>query len=307
VNSTNEPPTVSAVVATRDRLELLARAVRAIVAQEYAGTIETVVVMDGGPPPSELVSERSDRPLRIICNARTPGLAGARNTGIQAATGDLVAFCDDDDVWHRDKISEQVLALDRHPAALLAVTGMTVVREGHRIDRIHPAERIPLHEFVLSRVQEAHPSSFLWRREAFDEIGLVDEELPGSYGEDWDLLLRAARIADVVNVPSSLLDVHWHPGSFFADRWSTIVEAIDRGLEKHPEIAASPRGHARQLGRRAFAQAASGDRRGAVGTARRALGRWPGDRRAWVALAVAGRAVSAERAQRLANAVGRGI
>jgi hypothetical protein len=218
----------------------------------------------------------------------------------------LVAFCDDDDVWYRDKISEQVTALERHPSAYLCVTGMTVVREGRRTDRVHAAERIGLDEVVVSRVQEAHPSSFLWRREAFDEIGLVDEELPGSYGEDWDLLLRAARVADVVNVPRSLLDVHWHRGSFFSDRWTTIVAAIDHGIAKHPEIVASPRGHARKLGRRAFAQAACGDRRGALRTARRALRRWPGDRRAWVALAVAG-GLSAERAQRLANAVGRGI
>lgn len=300
-------PMITAVVATRDRLEMLRRAVDAIVAQEYAGIVETIVVIDGGATPEGLASDDARRPVRVIPNQRMQGLPGARNTGILASDGEFIAFCDDDDVWQPGKLDAQVSLLESRPGVLLAVTGMTVVWKDRRIDRVHPSTTLTLDDFVCARVQEAHPSSFLWRRGAFDLIGLVDEQLPGAMGEDRDLLIRVARHSNVGNVPRSFVDVHWHPGTFFMDKWATVVEAIDYFLDKHPELISSTRGHARFLGRRAFALAASGDRAGAFGSAARSLRLWPGDRRAWTAVVVASGLVSADRAQRLANSRGRGI
>lgn len=300
-------PKVTAIVATRDRLEMLRGAVAAIVGQEYDGVVQTIIVVDGGPEPEGLQSDDPRRPIRVVPNKRRAGLPGARNTGILEAEGDLIAFCDDDDVWQPGKLSAQAELLAARPDVMLAVTGMTVVWTDRRIPRVHPSETLTLADFVRTRVQEAHPSSFVWRREAFDLIGLVDEDLPGAYGEDRDLLIRIARYSEVGNVPRSLVDVHWHPGTFFMDKWATIAEAIDYSLQKHPELTESTKGHARFLGRRAFAEAACGDRRGAFRTAARSLRLWPGDRRAWTAMVVASGFISAERAQKMANSVGRGI
>lgn len=300
-------PKVSAIIATKDRLDMLRRAVAAIVEQAYDGVVETIVVMDGGPEPDDLQSHDPRRPIRIVPNKRKPGLPGARNTGILEAEGDLIAFCDDDDVWQSNKLSAQVALLSERPDVMLAVTGMTVVWNGRRIPRVWSADTLSLADFVRSRVQEVHPSSFVWRREAFEAIGLVDEELPGAYGEDWDLLIRIARCSDVGNVPCSLVDVHWHPGTFFMDKWAIIAQAIDYSLQKHPELTESRHGHALLLGRQSFAQAACGDRGPAFRTAVRSLRLWPGDRRAWTAIVVASGLISAERAQKLANSVGRGI
>jgi len=294
-------PMITAVVATRDRLAMLRTAVNAIVAQDYAGVVQTIVVIDGGATPEGLASDDARRPIRVMTNQRKQGLPGARNTGILASDGEFIAFCDDDDVWQPGKLEAQVSLLESRPDVLLVVTGMTVVWNERRIERVYPSTTLTLEDFV------AHPSSFLWRREAFDLVGLVDEELPGAMGEDRDLLIRVARYSDIGNVTSSFVDVHWHPGTFFMDKWATVVEAIDYFLDKHPELVASPRGHSRFLGRRAFALAACGDRAGALASAMRSLRLWPGDRRAWTALVVASGLVSAERAQRLANSRGRGI
>ena len=62
-----------------------------------------------------------------MTNERTPGLAGGRNSGILAGSGELVAFCDDDDEWLPTKVEKQVEALagavgahggDRHHRAV---------------------------------------------------------------------------------------------------------------------------------------------------------------------------------------------
>src|SRR3954454_19667711 len=91
-------PMVSVVVPTRDRAALLKRAIAAVLGQDYPGEIECMVVFDQSPPelPEDLpIPPR--RSLVAVTNRRTPGLAGARNTGLVVARGQLVAHCDDDD------------------------------------------------------------------------------------------------------------------------------------------------------------------------------------------------------------------
>jgi glycosyltransferase involved in cell wall biosynthesis len=96
-------PPVSAIVATSGRPELLARAVRGILGQTYPGEVECMVVFDQITPVTLLVDVPARRGLRVVSNTRTPGLAGARNTGITASRGALIAFCDDASVWAPDK------------------------------------------------------------------------------------------------------------------------------------------------------------------------------------------------------------
>ena len=91
-------PSIGVVVPTRNRPGLLRRTLAAIAAQDYPGPVSTVVVYDQSTPEAGLPASR------VLTNSRTPGLAGARNTGILALDTDgldteLVAFCDDDDEW----------------------------------------------------------------------------------------------------------------------------------------------------------------------------------------------------------------
>ena len=117
----------------------------------------------------------------------------------------------------------------------------------------------------------AHPSTFLVKRSAIDSyLGLVDERLPGSYAEDYDWLIRAARERPIVAVRDARTLVQWHKQSYFVDRWEMIDEALAYLVAKTPEFDSDPRGLARILGQRAFAQAASGHRKRALATSREA-------------------------------------
>jgi len=167
---------------------------------------------------------------------------------------------------------------------------------------------VPLAALLRSRLTELHPSTFLIRRAALVEgIGLVDEEIPGSYGEDYEFLLRAARRAPLVNVTEPYVLVRWHKRSYFAQRWETISTALQWLLGRYPEFAGEPRGEARIAGQIAFAHAALGQRRESVRWVRRTLRRNPREPRAYLALAVAGRAVRADTVLRKLHQRGRGI
>ena len=235
-------PSVSVVVPTRHRMELLRRALDSIVGQRYDGSIEIVVVFDQEEPLDPGVEMRPLRSIRVLSNDRVAGLAGARNTGILAATGDFIAYCDDDDEWLPDKVRRQIDAASLTPRPEVIATGATIVYEDRTIDRV-PERDVELHELLRSRVQEIHPSSILVTRTAMlDGIGIVDEAMPGSYGEDYEWLLRAAGRGPIRVVPAPLVRVYWHASSFFADRWPVIIQSITYLLDGTPSSSRSRKG-----------------------------------------------------------------
>jgi len=303
-----EWPRVSAIIATRDRPELLAKAVAAALGQDYAGVVEVVVVFDQAPVRDVAGTAATPRrQVRVIANERAAGLAGARNTGIKAAAGELIAFCDDDDAWVPAKITKQVTAM-RAADAIMAVGGIKITYGDAVRERCPPGAVIDVHTLAHSRLTGAHPSTYLLRRaDLLGPLGLVDEAIPYGYGEDYDLLLRVARFGRIVVVPEVLADVLWHPGSYFSRRWDAMIDGLGYLLAKHPEIANDRRGVAWVQGQRAFALAASGRRVEASRAALVSLRHNPIEPRGPLALVVASGLVSAERVMQVLNARGRGI
>ncbi|WBB98207.1 glycosyltransferase family A protein [Solwaraspora sp. WMMA2080] len=301
-------PTISVVVPTRDRPELLREAIAAIREQDYPAPVDVVVVYDQSTPDMTLASDDPHRPVRVISNSRTAGLAGARNSGILAATGELVAFCDDDDRWLPGKLAAQVDELLAHPDAEFVSCGIQVSYDGTVNDRVLDLDSVSLAALLRDRMTELHPSTFVIRRAALvDGFGLVDEEIPGSYAEDYEFLLRAARSAPLRNLRTPYVLVRWHKRSYFAQRWDTIATALQWLLDRYPEFATEPAGEARVAGQIAFAEAAAGHRRGAIRWARHTLARNPREPRAYLALAVASRAVRPDLVLRTLHKRGRGI
>lgn len=299
-------PTVSVVIATRNRPELLRSAVRAALAQRYKGRVEVIVVFDQSEPEGMLEVQQPDRSVVAIRNTRTPGLAGARNSGVDVSRGEFVAFCDDDDEWLPDKLDAQVrLAAQRGSDTV--VTGIMIEYRDKRFVRIPRQEDMKLETLSRRRVMEAHMSTVLVRTEALrGPIGPVNEELPGSYGEDFDWILRAARHGEVAVISAPLVRIRWGQ-SQFARNWPTIVEAIDYGLAHDPQLTATRPGLARLKGRRAFALAAMGRTQEARRSSLESLRLNWRERRAYLAIAVSLHLVSAERLMHWAHSRGRGI
>ena len=306
-------PTVSVIVATRDRPELLRKTIAALDAQDYQGPIEVVVVFDRSDIDPDIESRHDGgvgdpgRVVKAITNARKPGLAGGRNTGIEFVSGDYVAFCDDDDTWEVDKLRRQVNVLESSPEIDMAVGALKVHFEGTVTDRVPSMDTITFADLLRSRIVEAHPSTFLFRSRLLGSIGLVDEEIPGSYAEDYEYLLRAARQTDIAVVHDAIVHVLWHTASFFVENWRTRIDALTYLLDLYPEFDADPKGRARIEGQIAFAHAAIGNRKAARSWALQCLRHKPSERRAMLAIAVSTGLVSADAVVARIQRFGRGI
>lgn len=302
-------PSISTVIATRGRDELLRRAIRSIAAQDYAGSLQIVVVYDQSEIDEldDLRAELGDIALITCSNERSPGLAGGRNTGIARASGDLVAFCDDDDEWTTDKLSTQVALWADHPTAVIISSAITIVTREGSVTRTPPAH-VSRADLLRSRIGELHPSSFLFRRSDLRAIpGGVDELIPFSYGEDYDLLLQITERGDVVSVDRSLVIVHWDRASYFAGRWEMMARGLSFLLNKHTDLAHDDVNAARMFGQVAFASAAAGERSEGWAWARRAIRRRFVEPRGWLTLIVLARLSSPQRVVEALNSRGRGI
>ena len=301
---------VSVVIATRDRPELLRRAIDGIETQRHDGDIEVIVVFDRSEPDRSL-EDRSwaDGRFQVVVtsNDRAPGLAGARNSGIDKAANTWIAFCDDDDQWLPGKLQAQFEAVAATPGALAACTGILIRYQETDTPRLPDPDRVGFTDFLRDRMTEVHPSSWLVERETLvTRIGLVDEDLPGSYGEDYDLLLRTARLVPIAVAPQPLVRIWWHGASYFFERWKTIDEALEFLVDKYPEFNDHPDGLARIRGQQAVARAAMGQRVRALATVVEILRLRPTEKRWPLALAVAA-GLPAERALAWAHRLGRGI
>lgn len=254
-------PSVGVVIATHNRPVLMRQALASVLQQDYEGSIEVVVVFDRSEPDASLTELTADRRVRVLSNSRTPGLAGARNTGILALGTDLVAFCDDDDQWLPNKLATQVARLLCTPTAEFSTTAMVVDYDGRESVRTAQRSRVSAGDLVRSRMTMLHSSSFLFRREAMiDGFGLVEEGLPGSMGEDWDLLLRAARRHPIEHVDLPLVRIRWGSTSYFNDAWHDKNAAARWFLEHHPELRRDRTAASLQYGKLAFGHAVLGQR-----------------------------------------------
>lgn len=302
-------PLVSVVLPTRGRPAQIRDAIAGVVGQTYPGEIECIVVHDQEPADPELARRGGPRrTVRVTVNTRKPGLAGARNTGVNLASGCYIGGCDDDDVWHPAKLELQVGRLLGDPGLLAVGSGMRLLLPGGKAASWPGrAELISYRLLLRNRVKEPHSSTLVMRREAFTLAGLYDEELPGGYAEDYDWALRLARAGQVGTVTQPLADIRKDAQSWYLGAMENTAAGLEYLLAKHPDFTTSPRGHARMLGQIAFARSVLGQRRLALRYVLAALRRWPASPHAGIALAHIVTAIDPGHLRRAARRLGRGM
>jgi glycosyltransferase involved in cell wall biosynthesis len=172
---------VSAVIPVFNGAAFLADALASIRAQDSTPD-EIVVVDDGSTDGSAELASRVDG-VRVVAHERNRGLPAARNTGIAAAAGDVIAFLDADDLWVAAKTRVQLEFLKRDPGAGIVVGHTQRTRLVTHPDGTAGFEPWAEPELALSL------GAALVRRRIFEVIGDFDEALP--FTNDWDWFFRA--------------------------------------------------------------------------------------------------------------------
>lgn len=216
-----DSPTISVVIPTWNRANTLGRALQSVVRQTLPAA-EIIVVDDGSTDSTqELLGSLSGIHARLVVLTRNRGGANAaRNAGIAAATGDLVAFLDSDDEWEGSKLKQQVGALMAQRQAVASFTGLRHDGASGRV--FLPPTNPSLAMLRAANVLSTTSTAMVWR-DQLAAVGGFDPSLPSC--QDWDLWFRLRQRGPFAVVREPLVAFHADAGM----RISTDFEKVMRG------------------------------------------------------------------------------
>jgi glycosyltransferase involved in cell wall biosynthesis len=238
-------PLVSVVLPTRNREALVMRAIASVLAQTW-DHLELIVVNDNSTDGTRAaLATITDPRLHVIHREVNKGAGAARNAGIAAATGELVAFQDDDDRWLLDKLERQVAALRANPDASWCLCGSIRLEKG-RTRYIGGAGFIRDLDYRRG-IGPGGPDwgmiatpGWLVRRELINRVGAFDERIRS--WDDWELGLRMWQQAKWVIVDEPLWLQDWIVGAGLTRAERTRSNDMRIFLEKHGALWSGDRG-----------------------------------------------------------------
>jgi glycosyltransferase involved in cell wall biosynthesis len=178
-----EQSLVSVIIPTHNRAALLARAIASVRAQTYT-QLEIIVVDDASSDNTrDVVAAINDGRIRYIRQRQNAGAPAARNQGIRAASGDYIAFLDDDDEWLPQKTEKQLAALRGYDVVLCSSDLATVGKRDGAPRVLGPAD-FRASPFAVGG------TGVLMARAGVLRTTLFDETLPRC--QDWDMFIRLA-------------------------------------------------------------------------------------------------------------------
>ena len=189
---------VSVVIPTHNRKDLLPRAIQSALNQTYP-VKEINVVSDGSTDGTDEIMEElcaADDRIRYYSYSPNRGGNYARNYGIKMSTGDIVAFLDDDDEWHKDKIKLQVSVMKSDKQIGLVCTGTNRVFVEQNTSNVYvPPAPYDCKKEILLKNCIGSTTTVMVRRELLDLVGGFDEELPAL--QDYDMWVRICQVTKV--------------------------------------------------------------------------------------------------------------
>ncbi len=188
-------PLVSAAIITHNRAHYLDDAISSVLDQSFRD-LELIVVDDGSTDGTSDLVDRYDDPRVRYVQREHQGKAVSRNTAVELAQGELIAFCDSDDWWVPGRLERELAALERNPHVGMVHGQVELVDENGcplpDETATHGAIFSAAHRHGATYASYAFnccclSSTILVRREVFDTVGPYDSELPI---EDYDFYLR---------------------------------------------------------------------------------------------------------------------
>ena len=242
-------PTVSVIVPAYKAARFIAESLQSVFAQTFPD-FEVIVINDGSPDAEELRAVLAPYRHRIVyLEQGHRGPAGARNTAIRAARGELLGFLDSDDCWLPEFLNEQVTFLKQEPPADLVysdavvfgehISGTPTLMQSGRAPNDGP---VTLESLLAERCQVI-TSATLARKQILIEVGWFDEELLTA--SDYDMWLRVAHKGATIRYQRKVLARYRlrHDSISHSSRtrmWQNLIRILQKA-DRTLHLAASTR------------------------------------------------------------------
>lgn len=230
-------PLVSVIIPTRNRVKVLARALRSVLGQTYRN-LEVIVIDDGSLDATDKLIERHFSDSRIVyVPIRATGVSGGRNAGLDRARGEYIAYVDSDNYWEPRHIEVVVKAmiLGKEKAAYSALR----IFNDKGVVRYRGA---PFDAPSLRRENYIDMNVYVHHRSVMDRGVRFDETLKRCV--DWDFILRASEWVQPVYIP--IVGCNYIDDSGALERITTdelsgdFYKVCQRGIDLRPHITGAP-------------------------------------------------------------------
>jgi glycosyltransferase involved in cell wall biosynthesis len=185
-------PKVSVIIPTYNHEEFIVETINSVLNQSFQD-FELIVVNDGSPDQTEnILKSFIDNGLIKYVRQENQGVAIARNNGLHLSVGEYIAFLDDDDAWHPNKLEWQAEFIDSSDAVLIG--GDCYYKKKDTFNKIRDDEqpRQLKDRDLFRRNPFVSPGQTLIRRSAIEQLGGFDPTIWGA--DDLDLWIRLSRV-----------------------------------------------------------------------------------------------------------------
>jgi len=228
-------PRVSVVIPAYNAARTVVETIRSALDQTVYH-IEVIAVDDGSTDATADLIRAIEDPRVTLVTRENGGISAARNTGIEHARGDWVAFLDADDIWLPHKLERQLEMMAQKPGCMASQGSAYFVDDNLEHPQLRHCVPVadPLLTFLRFQNLPNAASSWIVKHELLDRIGPFDPDLV--ILQDWELSLRLARYANPLCIDEPLTLYRVHPGNISRN----IDIHIDAGFAVLRRLFADP-------------------------------------------------------------------
>jgi glycosyltransferase involved in cell wall biosynthesis len=229
---------VSVIMPVYNGEKHLRESIESILEQET--DLELIIVDDGSTDSSsEIIKSIHDRRVKVFTQKNSGNPAVPRNKGLKEATGSFIAFCDQDDLWYKDKLKKQLAALEEasniRSVGLVATSADFIDESGKRIGRNRLKDEYISQPEAFEKLLYGNfvtACSALLPIMIFEKVDKLDETMIGV--DDYDLWLRITKKYDVITLEETLCA--WREGkSALSANKTKLYEEAEKVFEKAEE------------------------------------------------------------------------
>lgn len=220
---------ISIIMPAYNREDTIMAAITSVLAQTYSH-FELVIVDDGSTDGTvQVVESFADDRIRLIKGPGRSGVSEARNIGLRAAKGELIAYLDSDNTWQPEYLSAMVAALHKTPNAQAAYSGQYLYRGSH--PEPFAIRFASFNKGLLENRNYIDLNCFMHSKHVFKKTGMFDTQLKRFV--DWDLILKISSEFTIISVPVILSNYFYELAENAITNDNSLHVYIDIVREQH--------------------------------------------------------------------------